>query len=112
MFKVMVMISRRDGMSRERFLQHWLEDHPAFVRALPGVRRYQQDVAIEHRTQWPVDGIAELWFDSLRDIAIAFNRSREEVIRLFDHEDEFIGESRWFIAEEHDVPLTHAEGAR
>lgn len=112
MHKVMVMISRREGMSREEFLRHWLEDHPAFVRALPGVRRYRQNVAIEHRTQWPVDGIAELWFDSLRDIATAFDRSREEVTRLFDHEDEFIAEASWFIAEEHDVPLTPAGAAR
>lgn len=111
MYKVMVMITRKQGMSREDFLRHWMQDHPDFVRALPGVRRYRQSVAIEHRTPWPVDGVAELWFGSVRDIAVAFDRTREEVTRLFEHEDEFIEDASWFIAEEHDVPLTPGPGA-
>lgn len=110
MYKVVVMITRKHGLSRTAFLEHWLEDHPEFVRALPGLRRYRQSVAIEHRTPWPVDGVAELWFDSIRDIAVAFDRSRDEVARLFAHEEEFIDDASWFIAEEHEVPL--APGGR
>ena len=110
MYKVMVLITRKEGLSREDFLRHWLDDHPDYVRALTGVRRYRQSVAIEHRTPWPVDGVAELWFDSIRDIAVGFDRSREEVTRLFAHEEDFIGEASWFIAEEHEVPLTPTGG--
>lgn len=110
MVKVMVLLTRKHGMSREDFLQHWLEDHPAFVRRLAGLRGYRQNVAIEHRTPWPVDGVAELWFDTIRDIAIGFDRSREEVRRLFEHEEEFLEDASWFIAEEHEVPLTLERG--
>lgn len=111
MYKVMVMITRKKGMNREDFLRHWLADHPNFVRALPGVRRYRQNVAIDHRTPWPVDGVAELWFDSIRDIAVGFDRSGDAARRLFEHEEEFIDEASWFIAEEHEVELTTGHGA-
>jgi len=102
-YKVIAMITRKDGMSRAEFLRHWQEDHPAYVRSMPGVRRYRQNVAIEHRTPWPADGVAELWFDSVKDIAIAFDR--ENAKALFDHEDEFIGKLVWLIAEEHEIDL-------
>ena len=106
-YKVIALITRKDGMDRAEFLRHWQQDHPAYVRTMPGLRRYRQNVAIEHRTVWPADGVAELWFDSLKDIAIAFNRDNAK--ELFEHEDEFIGNLSWLIAEEHEVPL--GEGA-
>ena len=104
MLKVMVVITRKDDMSREEFLAHWREGHPEFVRRLPGVRRYSQNVAIDHRKAWPADGIAELWFDSLKDIAVAFDSPA--AVELFAHEEEFIGDARWFIAEEFEIPLS------
>lgn len=107
MYKIVAMISRKDGMSREEFLEHWKKDHPAFVKKLPGLRRYRQNVAIDHHTVWPVDGVAELWFDSLRDIAIAFDKKRSK--DLFAHEEKFIGEMKWLIVEEHEVALDDAQ---
>lgn len=105
MFKVVVVIRRLEGMSRADFLQHWVEDHPAYVRRLPGVRRYRQSPAIEHHKPWPFDGMAELWFDSLRDVAIAFDSPAGK--DLFAHEEDFLGSVQWFIADEHEVPLHH-----
>lgn len=99
----MVVIRRKDGLGREEFLNHWQRQHPPFVERLPGIRRYRQNVAVDHRTQWPFDGIAELWFDSIKDVAIAFDSPA--ATELFAHEDEFLGHVEWFIAEESDVPL-------
>lgn len=107
MLKVIAMITRKDGMSREEFLRHWQQDHPAYVREMPGVRRYRQNVAIDHRTAWPADGVAELWFASVKDIAIAFDRNNAKA--LFEHEDQFIGKLEWLIAEEHEVELEARE---
>jgi uncharacterized protein (TIGR02118 family) len=101
--KVMVVVSRKPGISREEFVRHWRELHPAFVRALPGVRGYRQNLAIEHRTEWPFDGIAELRFDSLKDIAVAFDG--EAAKALFEHEHEFIGKMEWSIVEEAEIEL-------
>ncbi len=102
MVKIMAVIIRRENLTREQFLGHWNNEHPVFVWRLPGLRRYRQNVAIEHRKQWPADGIAELWFDSVKDVAIAFDSPAAE--KLFQHESQFIGKMDWLIAEEVEVP--------
>lgn len=108
MLKVMVVIQRRAGLSREEFLRHWCELHPKLVRSLPGVRGYRQNVSIEHRKEWPFDGIAELYFAELRDVALAFDGP--EAVELFKHEEQFIGEVNWSIVDERDVFGVSAEG--
>lgn len=108
--RVIVVIRRKQGMSREDFLTHWLRDHPFFVSRLPGVRAYRQSPAMAHRKEWPYDGMAELWFDSVADIAAAFDGP--EARDLFAHEEDFLDEMSWFIAEEsRDVPLDPAATA-
>lgn len=103
MVKVMVVISRKEGISREEFLHQWQRLHPPFVERLPGIRHYRQNVAIEHRKPWPFDGIAEMSFDSVADVKKAF--SSPAAGELFAHEEAFLGRIEWFIAEETDVPL-------
>lgn len=103
MLKVCVFIEKKDGISREEFLHYWRDEHPQFVRALPGVKRYLQNPAIEHKKSWPADGLAELWFDELRDVARAFDSAEADALRK--HEEHFIGKMTWFIAEEIEVPL-------
>jgi len=104
MVTVIVAIRRLPEMSREEFLRHWLKDHPAYVRRLPGIRGYRQTPAIEHRKTWPFDGMAELEFDSVADVARAFDAP--EARDLFAHEEDFLSSADWFIAGERiEVPL-------
>jgi uncharacterized protein (TIGR02118 family) len=104
MVKVIALIKRKPGLSREEFLRHWHEAHPAFVRELPGLARYRQNHSLEHRKEWPYDGAAELWVDTVADVAAAFRAPAAGALR--EHEDEFIGELVWFLAEEHEIALT------
>lgn len=90
-------------MTRDDFMRCWQQSHPPFVRKLPGIARYRQSPAIEHKTQWPFDGMAELWFSSLKEIASAFDGP--EAKALFEHEHHFIGDLTWFIAQELEIPL-------
>lgn len=108
MHRVIVVIRRKAGMAREEFLHHWLHDHPAFVARMPGVRGYRQSPAIEHRREWPYDGMAELLFDSVRDIAVAFDSPQAK--ELFAHEELFLDDAVWFIAE--DARVVSLEDAR
>lgn len=80
MVKVMVVVQRKLGLTREEFLAHWGEAHPAFVERLPGIRGYRQNVSIEHRTTWPFDGIAELYFDSVKGCCDCIRGARSEVV--------------------------------
>jgi len=103
MIKVVAIISRKPGIERDVFLRHWQEEHPEYVRKLCGLRRYVQNPAVDGYKAWPCDGVAELWFDSVRDVAAAFDGP--EADRLREHEEKFIGDMQWFLAEEREVPV-------
>jgi uncharacterized protein (TIGR02118 family) len=107
MVKVVAVISRKPGLDRAEFLRHWQQDHPAYVRTLPHLRRYVQNPAVEGYRTWPYDGVAELWFDSVRDVAAAFDSPQATTLR--EHEENFIGELHWFLADEHEVSLDPVE---
>jgi uncharacterized protein (TIGR02118 family) len=97
MLKIIALIRRRSDMSPEAFDRHWRESHPPYVTALPGVRRYVQSPALRHKRSWPYDGMSELWFDSLRDIAAAFDAPEAEGMR--EDEARFIDTIDWFIVD-------------
>ena len=67
MVKRFVILRRRPGMAVEEFRKYWRDTHGPLIARLPGLRRYiQYHVASEEAdgTVAPIDGIAELWFDS------------------------------------------------
>ena len=103
MIKIVAIVQAKEGLTREQFLHGWNAEHPAYVRKLPGIRRYRQNPAIEHRKQWPFSGMAELWFDSVQDIKAAYAGAEAEA--LFDHENGFLESVQWFIAEEVEIPI-------
>lgn len=94
--KIVALLRAKSGLSRAEFLRYWQEEHPAVVWALPGLRAYQQNPAIEHRKPWPYDGMAELWFDTVDDIRIAFGSPAAEP--MHEHEKLFLDTIDWFIA--------------
>jgi uncharacterized protein (TIGR02118 family) len=102
MMKIVALIRKPEDMPHAEFLQHWQVDHPQYVWALPGVRRYVQNAAVQNRKSWPFDGCAELWFDSVKDVAIAFDSAQAGP--MHQHEERFISELTWFLAEESEVP--------
>ncbi|WP_430296675.1 EthD family reductase [Sinomonas sp. B1-1] len=104
MVKVIAVLNAKPGITREEFLHKWNVEHPVLVRKLPGIRRYRQNPAIEHRKEWPFNGMAELWFDSVADVRAAY--AGEEAERLFAHEEEFLERMQWFIADEVEIDLT------
>lgn len=114
MIKIVAVITRTPGLDRATFLHRWQHEHPPYVRALTGLRRYVQNPALDGPQPWPCDGVAELWFDSVRDVAAAFDSPAGEALRT--HEESFIGELQWFLAEEREVavegPRASASGPR
>ena len=103
MIKVVAVVKAKDGMTRDEFLIAWRNDHPAYVRKLPGIRRYTQSPAVDHRKSWPYSGMAELWFESVAEVKTAF--AGDEAAVLFEHEEQFLGSVEWFLADEHEVTL-------
>jgi uncharacterized protein (TIGR02118 family) len=67
-FKAVILLSRRDDMTREDFRRWWLDEHAPLARQLPAVRRAIFNVADGDE----IDGISELWFDSEADFTAAY----------------------------------------
>jgi uncharacterized protein (TIGR02118 family) len=71
MFKVMILLKRRDDMSPAQFASWWLGDHAPMARSLAGLRAARFNV-VEGDGNGPADGIAELWFDSREAFEAAY----------------------------------------
>lgn len=120
MIKMIFCLHRRPDLSREEFQRYWLERHGPLVRASAaalGLRRYVQAHTSSHPlgerlrrgrgAPEPFDGVAELWWDGIEDLAAAMGTEagREAGRRLVEDERRFIDLARspLWIAEEHVV---------
>lgn len=105
MIKSLSLLTRKDGMTHEQFIKHWVEVHAPLAHAVPGLRRYVQSHIVEERkrpdipaTDVEVDGIAELWYDD-RD-AMARALASPEAKALHADGALFIGRIKTFTIEE------------
>ena len=63
MAKVIFVLQRRAGLTREQALAQWSgEQHVAIVGKLPGLTRYVQNHVDSAPAEPVCDGIGELWF--------------------------------------------------
>jgi uncharacterized protein (TIGR02118 family) len=62
MFKAIILLSRREGQTREEFRDWWLNRHAPLARQLPGLRRLVFNAVNTDGSS--CDGVSELWFDS------------------------------------------------
>ena len=59
------LVRKREDMSHEQFVAHWLGTHAGLCVKLPGMVRYS--VNLVDRARFPkfgFDGFSELWFES------------------------------------------------
>jgi uncharacterized protein (TIGR02118 family) len=62
MFKIMILLTGRNGMTRGEFRDWMLGTHAPLVRRLPGLRRFVVNLPDEDAARY--DGVNEIWFDS------------------------------------------------
>jgi len=121
MIKLVFTLRRREGMSREEFQHYWLEKHGPLVRqhaATLHIRRYVQvhrhetaanDALAAQRGCQPAfyDGVAELWWDSLEDLAAVMSDPAAQAAgqELLEDEARFIdlAHSPLWLGQEHEV---------
>jgi uncharacterized protein (TIGR02118 family) len=74
MVKVMLLLYRRPGMSRDEFRRHWHEQHRPLLERLPGLHRLVLNDVLPGMdgTQPDCDGIGEDWFESPAAMQAAF----------------------------------------
>ncbi|RLC94052.1 MAG: EthD family reductase [Chloroflexi bacterium] len=106
MVKVIALIARKPGLSREEFRRHYEEVHaPLVLRTLPGIRRYVRNHVIgAPLSEGPgFDCITEVWYDSMQDYKASMAVWGQEAGRpIREDEDTFLDRSRLalFLVEE------------
>ena len=108
MIKSLSLLTRKDGITHQQFVDHWLNVHAPLAHAVPGLRRYVQSHILEERkrpdipsTDVEVDGIAELWYDD-RD-AMARANASPEAKALHADGALFIGRIKSYVIEEKQI---------
>ena len=105
MIKSISLLTRRDGMTHEQFVEHWVDVHAPLAHAVPGLRRYVQSHIVEERRrpdipahEVEIDGIAELWYDDRESMAAAMATAAARAL----HADGavFIGRIKTYTVEE------------
>ena len=112
MIKVLSLLTRKDGLTHEQFVEHWLEVHGPLALAVPGIRRYVQSHITGTRTRTDIaetevaiDGIAELWYDD--EDALRRSAATPEAQRLYADGATFIGGLKTFVVEEKEIVADH-----
>lgn len=120
MFKLFFCLRRRSDLSRVQFLEHWHGIHADIARrgasALGAVKYVQNhtvslpinDALRESRgAPEPFDGVVELWFESVEDVASTFHEpgARAAIKALLIDEPNFIDleASPMFLTEAHSM---------
>ena len=102
MIKLVFMVRRREGTTREDFQRYWKEEHAQLVKRhaeLLRIRRYVQthardtdldDALAGSRGSEPrqYDGVAELWWDSIDDLVQAATSEEGQTAQQALLEDE------------------------
>lgn len=75
------ILRRKDGLSHDEFVNHWMKRHAALCVKLPGLRRYSINLVERGRfPRFDYDGFSELWFDSEADLEAAFESSEGKTL--------------------------------
>ena len=67
------ILRKKEGLSHQEFVDHWLHRHAELCKKLPGLRRYSVNLVDRQRfPKFGYDGFSELWFDSEEALVAAF----------------------------------------
>lgn len=120
MIKLVMCLHRRQDITREQFLDYWLNQHGPFFQknaAAMRAKRYVQGHTIEtplnegmrsSRGMLPeYDGVAEVWFESEQDLMEAMSSADGQKLSaaLLEDEGNFIdhAKSSAFLVREHEL---------
>lgn len=109
LLKRMSVIKRLPSMSEEDFRREW-KVHGGFVRNMPGVSAYRQNVLTARERvkgrpcdydELPIDGIVELWFKDAETLEAAFGS--EAGRETMAHAKTFLSEITAFVVAERQI---------
>lgn len=77
MIKLIALLKRRPGFSKEEFARRWVNDHTKISARLPGLRGYYINICTPRQPEGAgdepaFDGTAEMWWDSIDAMEASF----------------------------------------
>lgn len=108
MVKLVTLIKRKPGLSREEFIKYHGEEHaPQVVKHLPMIKKYvrnyiSKNIIVPPGVQEPeFDCIVEVWYESMQDFQAAIDTVKSHP-EIRDAEGAFIDSSKitTFMVEE------------
>ena len=67
------ILRKREDMTHQQFVDHWMGTHAQLCLKLPNMRRYSVNLVDRERfPKFGYDGFSELWFDSEEDMVASF----------------------------------------
>jgi uncharacterized protein (TIGR02118 family) len=85
-FKLIVLLKKKDNITEEEFTRHWLNTHVPLAKTLPGVRRYVVNLVKKPPNREPdFHGVVELWFDDVASMKKAFASPAGQVTQQDSH---------------------------
>lgn len=99
MIKYLALLRKKPDWTDEAFRDHWKQTHGPLVAQLPGLVKYVQyhvhsQVAAAEQVDDPIQGIAEMWFES--EAALKQAMSSPVGQQIAQDVAEFLGETNHF----------------
>jgi len=79
MLKAMILLTRREDLSRDEFRRWWLEEHRPRALALPGLRKMVINL-VDEGPEGGIDGVSELWFDTREAFEAAYKTEHGKAV--------------------------------
>jgi uncharacterized protein (TIGR02118 family) len=108
MIKMITLLKRKPGISREEFSRYWLHPHGDIIlKTVPGIKKYVQNPArISGDREYAYDGVAEGWFDDMDALRKALKVLQGDIIK--EDEEKFLDRSKTasiVVVDEREVKL-------
>jgi uncharacterized protein (TIGR02118 family) len=109
--KLVALLKRKPGISRDVFARRWVEEHARISSELPGLVGYRINIASERQpsgaSDEPLyDGTAEMWWESVDAMEAAFET---EVGRLAGADADEFAEVRIHVYTDEHVVIAGPE---
>jgi uncharacterized protein (TIGR02118 family) len=118
MVKLFAVLKRKDGMTHDEFVDHWLNEHGPLIADTPALARHivRYEQHVRHRPDalsgdQRFDGVTVQWFDSM-DGFVGFMSEPEYGELIHPDEERFLDmdELVFIVTEEPVVPIDGAVG--
>ena len=97
MFKAMILLKRKDGLTIQEFKNWWLNEHSPMASKLPNVKKLCFNLVVGEENQ-EYDGIAEQWFETEEDFLSAYQSDHGKKVAA-DSMSKVSKRARLFVSE-------------